>query len=82
MTSKSKEGGRKSLSPWMACDKCQSTVTLKDVAEHDTNCPPNLQNWNHDFILNGTLYSTLETYKSQGMCADILSIVFYTPSHV
>ena len=65
MTSKSKEGGRKSLSPWMTCDKCQSIVTLKDVAEHDTNCPPNLQKWNHDFILNGTLHSTLETYKSQ-----------------
>ncbi|XP_076672611.1 ATPase family gene 2 protein homolog A isoform X2 [Andrena cerasifolii] len=65
MASKSKEGGRKSLSPWMTCDKCQCTVTLKDVAEHDANCPPNLQKWNHDFILNGTLHSTLETYKSQ-----------------
>ena len=65
MTSKSKESGRKSLSPWMTCDKCQSTVTQKDVAEHDTNCPPNLQKWTHDFIHSGTLHSTLEAYKSQ-----------------
>ena len=49
----------------MTCDKCQSTVTQKDVAEHDTNCPPNLQKWTHDFIHSGTLHSTLEAYKSQ-----------------
>ena len=49
----------------MTCDKCQSTVTQKDVAEHDANCPPNLQKWTHDFIHSGTLHSTLEAYKSQ-----------------
>lgn len=67
MTSKSKECGRKSLSPWVTCEKCQSTLTQKDVIEHDTNCPPNLQNWEHDFIYNGALHSTVETYKSQGI---------------
>ncbi|XP_076174088.1 ATPase family gene 2 protein homolog A isoform X2 [Ptiloglossa arizonensis] len=65
MTSKSKESGRKSLSPWVVCEKCQSTLTQKDVSEHDANCPPNLEKWNHDFIYNGTLYSTVEMYKSQ-----------------
>ncbi|CAL7934559.1 unnamed protein product [Xylocopa violacea] len=63
MTSKTKDGSRKSLSPWMTCDKCQSILTLKDLTLHDTNCPPNLEKWNHNFIYNNTLYSTVETYK-------------------
>ncbi|XP_043266039.1 ATPase family protein 2 homolog isoform X2 [Colletes gigas] len=65
MSSKSKESGRKSLSPWMTCEKCKITLTQKDVAEHATNCPPNLEKWNHNFICNGTLYSTIEPCTPQ-----------------
>ncbi|KOC69069.1 Spermatogenesis-associated protein 5 [Habropoda laboriosa] len=64
MTSKGRESGRKSLSPWMTCEKCQITLPQKCVENHDTNCPPNLQKWNHDFIYNNVLYGTIETYKS------------------
>ncbi|XP_076239280.1 ATPase family gene 2 protein homolog A isoform X1 [Calliopsis andreniformis] len=71
MASKSKESGRKSLSPWITCEKCHSTLSQKDVIEHDTNCPPNLKNWVHGFITNGTLYSTIEVYKSQEQLKNI-----------
>ncbi|CAK9794901.1 Ribosome biogenesis protein SPATA5 [Anthophora quadrimaculata] len=64
MTSKGRESGRKSLSPWMTCEKCQSILPLKCVENHDTNCPPDFQKWNHDFIYNNILYGTIETYKS------------------
>ncbi|XP_043527623.1 ATPase family protein 2 homolog isoform X1 [Frieseomelitta varia] len=63
MTSKAKESGRKSISPWMTCVTCQSILTQKDVTVHGTNCPPNLKTWNHDFIYSGILYSTMETYN-------------------
>ncbi|XP_054002897.1 ribosome biogenesis protein SPATA5 isoform X1 [Hylaeus anthracinus] len=65
MSSKSKESGRKSLSSWVTCEKCQITLTQKDVAKHQDNCPPNMNAWKHDFIYNDVLYSTINTYKSQ-----------------
>ncbi|XP_031845570.2 ATPase family gene 2 protein homolog A isoform X2 [Nomia melanderi] len=66
MTSKTKDSGRKSLfSLWVTCEKCESTLTSKNVADHEANCPPNLEKWSHDFIYCGTLYSTIEMYKSQ-----------------
>ncbi|KZC09114.1 PREDICTED: spermatogenesis-associated protein 5 [Dufourea novaeangliae] len=65
MTSKSKDSGRKSLSLWVTCEKCQSTLTQKDVAEHDANCPLSSEKWSHDFIYSGILHSTVEIYKSQ-----------------
>ncbi|XP_076296684.1 ATPase family gene 2 protein homolog A isoform X1 [Lasioglossum baleicum] len=65
MTAKQKDGARKSLSLWLTCEKCECTLTQKCVAEHSANCPPNLEKWNHDFIYSGTLYSTVEMYKSQ-----------------
>lgn len=64
MSSKTKEGGRKSLSPWVTCEKCQSILTQKDLTVHEDDCPPDLENWNYDFIYNSTLYGTVETYKS------------------
>ncbi|XP_012236741.1 ATPase family protein 2 homolog isoform X1 [Bombus impatiens] len=63
MIPKGKESGRKSLSPWMTCETCQSILTLKDLEVHNTNCPPNLVTWNHNFIYGGILYSTVETYN-------------------
>ncbi|XP_017756557.1 PREDICTED: spermatogenesis-associated protein 5 [Eufriesea mexicana] len=63
MTSKTKESGRKSLSPWMTCGACQSILAQKDFEVHLTNCPPNLETWNHDFIYNNILYSSIETYN-------------------
>ncbi|XP_043801916.1 ATPase family protein 2 homolog isoform X2 [Apis laboriosa] len=63
MTSKVKESGRKSLSSWMTCEICQSILSQKDLAIHHINCPPNFEIWNHDFIYNNILYSTVETYN-------------------
>lgn len=64
MTSKVKESGRKSLSSWLTCEICQSILSQKDLTIHHTNCPPNFEIWNHDFIYNNVLYSTVETYNS------------------
>ncbi|XP_029046163.1 ATPase family protein 2 homolog isoform X1 [Osmia bicornis bicornis] len=82
MSSKAKEGGRKSLSPWMTCEKCQSVLSQKDVTVHDANCPPNLESWTHDFIHNGVLYSNVDIYKpseqpkniSERACNDMVFI--------
>lgn len=75
MIPKGKESGRKSLSPWMTCETCQSILTLKDLEVHNTNCPPNLVTWNHNFIYGGILYSTVETYNLSGIYALIFTIV-------
>lgn len=74
MTSKAKENGRKSISPWMTCATCQSILTQKDVTVHSTNCPPDFKTWNHDFIYSGILYSSMETYNPLGIYAFILII--------
>ncbi|XP_033337030.1 ATPase family gene 2 protein homolog A isoform X1 [Megalopta genalis] len=71
MTSKIKDSGRKSLSVWVTCEKCECTLTQKCIAEHDGNCPPNLEKWSHDFIYSGTLYSTVEIYKPQELPKNI-----------
>ncbi|XP_078036445.1 ATPase family gene 2 protein homolog A [Augochlora pura] len=71
MTSKTKDSGRKSLPIWVTCEKCECTLTQKCTVEHDGNCPPNLEKWNHDFIYSGTLYSTVEMYKSQELPKNI-----------
>ena len=73
MTSKAKESGRKSISPWMTCVTCQSILTQKDVTVHGTNCPPNFKTWNHDFIYSGILYSTMETHNPLGIYAFTLN---------
>ncbi|XP_029673347.1 ATPase family protein 2 homolog [Formica exsecta] len=58
---------RKSLtsSSWQQCDKCQCALTQKDILLHEANCPPSTESWNHSFISNGVLYSTIEIFQSQ-----------------
>ncbi|XP_032670564.1 ATPase family protein 2 homolog [Odontomachus brunneus] len=58
---------RKSLSPWLQCDKCQSVLTQKSLSLHENDCPPCLENVEREysFILNGILYSTVELYQPQ-----------------
>ncbi|XP_029178349.1 ATPase family protein 2 homolog isoform X2 [Nylanderia fulva] len=58
---------RKSLSSssWQQCEKCQCTLTQKEILLHETNCPPSTENWNHSFISGGVLYSTIETFQLQ-----------------
>lgn len=60
---------RKSLtsSSWQQCDKCQCALTQKDILLHEANCPPSTESWNHSFISNGVLYSTIEIFQSQGI---------------
>ncbi|KAF7394869.1 hypothetical protein HZH66_008043 [Vespula vulgaris] len=60
MSSKS----RRSLSSLTTCDKCQCTFAQKDASLHESNCPPSFEDWNHNFILNDTLHSTLEIYNA------------------
>lgn len=64
MTSKS----RKSLSSpgWIKCDICQSTILQNVLSDHTSECPPPESNWNHNFILNYTLHSTVEIIAPQG----------------
>nr|XP_012152788.1 PREDICTED: spermatogenesis-associated protein 5 isoform X1 [Megachile rotundata] len=70
MTSKAKEGGRKSLSSWVKCEKCPSILMQKDIEVHAANCPPNFETQNPsvetcqpNFIANGILYSNIELHK-------------------
>ncbi|KAI4490028.1 hypothetical protein M0804_004210 [Polistes exclamans] len=55
---------RKSLSSLTTCEKCQCIYGQNDVTLHESNCPPSFDNWNHSFIFNDTLHSTLEIYKA------------------
>ncbi|XP_015181076.1 PREDICTED: spermatogenesis-associated protein 5 [Polistes dominula] len=55
---------RKSLSSLTTCEKCQCIYGQNDVTLHESNCPPSFDNWNHSFIFNDTLHSTLEVYKA------------------
>lgn len=77
MTSKVKESGRKSLSSWMTCEICQSILSQKDLEIHHINCPPNFETWNHDFINNNVLYSTVETYNPSGIYMYRFYIYYY-----
>ncbi|XP_057327731.1 ribosome biogenesis protein SPATA5 [Microplitis mediator] len=57
---------RKSLStPWVLCEKCQSTISQKDTSSHESECPPPDDNWGHSYIKNSVLYSAVDTYCSK-----------------
>ncbi|XP_018374595.1 PREDICTED: spermatogenesis-associated protein 5 [Trachymyrmex cornetzi] len=56
---------RKSLSSWQQCDKCQCALAQKDISVHEVSCPPSTENWDHPFVLNGVLYSTIEVFQTQ-----------------
>ncbi|XP_011049433.1 PREDICTED: spermatogenesis-associated protein 5 isoform X2 [Acromyrmex echinatior] len=56
---------RKSLSSWQQCEKCQCALAQKDISVHEVSCPPSTENWDHPFILNGVLYSTIEVFQTQ-----------------
>ncbi|XP_012283785.1 spermatogenesis-associated protein 5 [Orussus abietinus] len=76
---------RKSLSNWSTCEKCQALVTQRDVSVHALECPPSTDNWNHGYILDNIIYSTIETYTSQeplkNVSRDALNdLVFIAPS--
>lgn len=55
MSSKTKKGG----TSWVKCDNCDSSITQKDVEIHSSNCPPELYEFSHSFVLRGVLHSTL-----------------------
>ncbi|KAG5339520.1 SPAT5 protein, partial [Acromyrmex charruanus] len=56
---------RKSLSSWQQCEKCQCALAQKDISVHEISCPPSTENWDHPFILNGVLYSTIDVFQTQ-----------------
>ncbi|XP_018312239.1 spermatogenesis-associated protein 5 isoform X2 [Mycetomoellerius zeteki] len=56
---------RKSLSSWQQCEKCQCALAQKDISVHEVSCPPSTENWDHPFILNGVLHSTIEVFQTQ-----------------
>lgn len=60
MTSKSKKG------LYLQCEKCQSALAERNAQLHERNCPP-FENWDHSFIHDQTLYSTIEVFQSQGI---------------
>ncbi|XP_017878049.1 spermatogenesis-associated protein 5 isoform X2 [Ceratina calcarata] len=64
MSSKTKESGRKSLSLWVTCEKCQCLLTQTELTVHEANCPPDFEHWNHDFIYKSTLYGVVEACTS------------------
>ncbi|KAK2575726.1 hypothetical protein KPH14_012115 [Odynerus spinipes] len=80
MSSKS----RKSLSSLITCDKCHCTFAQKDTPLHERNCPPSVEDWNHSFILNDTLHSTLEIYNAEAppnvSVRDLNDMVFISQS--
>ncbi|KAJ8669376.1 hypothetical protein QAD02_000635 [Eretmocerus hayati] len=54
---------RKSLCPWVTCDKCHATLAQKDTPAHAKNCPP-LEYADHAYIKDGILNTTVDVYKS------------------
>ncbi|KYM99999.1 Spermatogenesis-associated protein 5 [Cyphomyrmex costatus] len=56
---------RKSLSSWQQCDKCQCALAQKDISVHEVSCPPSTENWDHPFVLNGVVHSTIEVFQTQ-----------------
>lgn len=57
----------KSLLSLITCEKCQCAFGQKDATLHESNCPPSFENWNHNFVINNTLHSTLEIYNAPGI---------------
>ncbi|XP_011303860.1 spermatogenesis-associated protein 5 [Fopius arisanus] len=51
-------------SAWVTCANCSAIITQKDTAIHERNCPPSNGCSTHNYILSGTLYSTLDIYTS------------------
>ena len=70
---------RKSLCPWVICDKCQVTLSQKDTAIHEQNCPPK-EPWNHGFIQNSVFFGFVEVYKSGNLAYDIIVISVFSVS--
>lgn len=66
----------KSLLSLTTCEKCQCAFGQKDATLHESNCPPSFENWNHNFIINNTLHSTLEIYNAPGIYI-IDMLIFY-----
>jgi hypothetical protein len=55
---------RKSVSQWMLCESCGSTVSNKDVMCHsEMNCPPASGNFVHGYIKEKVIYSRIEELK-------------------
>ncbi|XP_047119834.1 ATPase family protein 2 homolog isoform X1 [Schistocerca piceifrons] len=60
-----KSATRKSTSLWEKCEVCQAVISQKDHATHlNGSCPQAPEAWNHAYIMDGVLYSTLEQLPS------------------
>ncbi|XP_063975896.1 ATPase family gene 2 protein homolog A [Diachasmimorpha longicaudata] len=51
--------------PWVTCGKCTAIISQKDTALHESNCPPLDSSCAHNYILNATLHSNVESYSMQ-----------------
>ena len=68
MTSKA----RRSLCPWVTCERCQVILSQKDVPIHEKNCPT--EPVNQGFVKNGVFNCNVEIYKFSGK-------IYYTSYH-
>ncbi|KAK0174509.1 hypothetical protein PV327_010271 [Microctonus hyperodae] len=56
---------RKSMTPWLTCEKCNSIISQKSAITHESECPPSDEQWSHNYIRNRILYSRIGTYELQ-----------------
>ncbi|RZF47097.1 hypothetical protein LSTR_LSTR005175 [Laodelphax striatellus] len=75
--------GKKPSSLWYTCEKCECILGHKDLDVHLKYCPQTAENLSNDygFILNKTLYSTLEeTAPDDGISHLTNDIIFLSQS--
>ncbi|KAF5275487.1 hypothetical protein FQA39_LY18642 [Lamprigera yunnana] len=56
----SPKNNKKGTTSWVQCDNCQANILQNSKDFHFKDCPPSLVNVNSNFVLNGTLYGTLD----------------------
>lgn len=51
--------------PWLTCESCNATILNKDTGQHKNNCPPDLKNPQHDFIVDGALFGSVDVKTNE-----------------
>lgn len=51
--------------PWLTCETCNATILNKDTGQHKNSCPPDLKNPQHDFIVNGVLFGSVDVKTNE-----------------
>ncbi|KAL7296406.1 hypothetical protein TKK_0010418 [Trichogramma kaykai] len=55
---------RRSLCPFVPCEKCQAFFMQQDQKIHKLNCPPQ-ETWSHNFVKNNVFYCNIENFTAE-----------------